>query len=157
MIRKKYKTYPVSGISRHCLFIIQMTRSAEIFSFFKFILLSIHITTYMDFNFFVRNISKIVIIMILHDISWLVLSDFCSLRYTKCGEGKRWNEFAKWHVEWVCEMACGMWLAEWHNYAECKIWKLAQRNKLNGKACARHCRAFLAPIWVSNCFTGLRI
>ena len=109
-----------------------MTRSAEIFSFFKFILLSIHITTYMDFNFFVRNISKIVIIMILHDISWLVLSDFCSLRYTKCGEGKRWNEFAKWHVAW---------LAEWHNYAECKIWKMAQRNILNWKTCARLCHA----------------
>ena len=51
----------------------------------------------------------------------------------KCGEGKRRNEFAEWHVAW---------LAEWHNYAECKIWKLAQRNKLNWKACARHCRAF---------------
>ena len=49
------------------------------------------------------------------------------------GEGKRRNEFAEWHVAW---------LAEWHNYAECKIWKLAQRNKLNWKACARHCRAF---------------
>ena len=49
------------------------------------------------------------------------------------GEGKRGNEFAEWHVAW---------LAEWHNYAECKIWKLAQRNKLNWKACARHCRAF---------------
>ena len=132
MIEKKYKTYPVSGISRHCLFIIQMTRSAEIFSFFKFTLLSKHITTYMDFNFFVGNISKIVIIMILHDISCLVLSDFCSLRYTKCGEGKRWNEFAKWHVAW---------LVEWHNYPECKIWKMAQRNILNWKTCARLCYA----------------
>ena len=28
------------------------------------------------------------------------------------GEGKRRNEFAEWHVAW---------LAEWHNYAECKI------------------------------------
>ena len=60
MIEKKYKTYPVSGISRHCLFIIQMTRSAEIFSFFKF-------TVHLDFNFFIGNIFKIVIIMILHD------------------------------------------------------------------------------------------
>ena len=49
------------------------------------------------------------------------------------GEGKRRNEFVEWHVAW---------LREWHNYAECKIWKLAQRNKLNWKACARHCRAF---------------
>ena len=32
------------------------------------------------------------------------------------GEGKRRNEFAEWHVAWL---------------AECKIWKLAQRNKLN--------------------------
>ena len=40
----------------------------------------------------------------------------------KNGGGKRWNEFTEWHVAW---------LAEWHNYAECKIWKMAQRNKLN--------------------------
>ena len=32
------------------------------------------------------------------------------------GEGKRQNEFAEWHVAWL---------------AECKIWKMAQRNKLN--------------------------
>ena len=38
------------------------------------------------------------------------------------GEGKRRNEFEGW-------------LAEWHNYAECKIWKMAQ-------------------IWVSNVFAG---
>ena len=38
------------------------------------------------------------------------------------GEGKRQNEFVEWHVAW---------LAEWHNYAECKIWKMTQRNKLN--------------------------
>ena len=49
------------------------------------------------------------------------------------GEGKRRNEFAEWHVAW---------LAELHNYAECKIWKMAQRNKLNWKTCARLCRAF---------------
>ena len=30
------------------------------------------------------------------------------------GEGKRWNEFVEWHVAW---------LAEWHNYAECKKWR----------------------------------
>ena len=36
------------------------------------------------------------------------------------GEGKRRNEFAEWHVAW---------LAEGHNYGECKIWKMAQRNK----------------------------
>ena len=71
---------------------------------------------------------------------WVFLS-----MYT-IGEGKRQNEFAEWHVPW---------LAEWHNYAECKIWKMAQRNKLNWKACARLCRAFfLAPIWVSNFFAG---
>ena len=33
------------------------------------------------------------------------------------------------------------WLAEWHYYAECNLWKMAQRNKLNGKACVRLCRA----------------
>ena len=54
-------------------------------------------------------------------------------KFLKIGEGKRKNEFAEWHVAW---------LAEWHNYAERKLWKLAQRNKLNWKACARHCRAF---------------
>ena len=43
MIGKKYKTYPVNGIYRQCSFIIQMTRSAD----FKFILLNIHITTYI--------------------------------------------------------------------------------------------------------------
>ena len=51
------------------------------------------------------------------------------------GEGKRQNEFAEWHVAW---------LAEWHNYAECKIWKKAQRNKLNWKVCGRLCRAFFS-------------
>ena len=48
------------------------------------------------------------------------------------GEGKRRNEFAQWHVAW---------LAKWHYYAECNIWKMAQRYKLNRKACARLCRA----------------
>ena len=46
---------------------------------------------------------------------------------------KRRNEFAEWHVAW---------LAELHNYAECKIWKMGQRNKFNWKACARLCHAF---------------
>ena len=55
------------------------------------------------------------------------------------------------------------WLAEWHNYAECKIWKLAQRNKLNWKACARHCRAFFGAnlseqllYWFTHIKTYLR-
>ena len=43
---------------------------------------------------------------------------------TSSGEGKRLNEFAEWHV---------VWLAEWHNYAEC-ICIMTQRNKLNKKA-----------------------
>ena len=47
------------------------------------------------------------------------------------GKGKRRNEFAKWHVAW---------LAEWHNYAECNICRMTERNKLNWKACP-----FLAP------------
>ena len=50
----------------------------------------------------------------------------------KTGEGKRQNEFAEWHVAW---------LAEWHNYAEFNLWKMAQRKKFNRKACARFCRA----------------
>ena len=43
----------------------------------------------------------------------------------RIGEGKRWNEFAEWHVAW---------LAEWHNHAEFNIssWMI-QRNKLNWK------------------------
>ena len=45
---------------------------------------------------------------------WVFLSMYIT------GEGKRQNEFAEWHVAW---------LAEWHNYAECKIWKMAQRYK----------------------------
>ena len=50
------------------------------------------------------------------------------------GEGKRRNEFAQWHVAW---------LAERHNYAEFNLCKMAQRNKLNRKACARLCHAFV--------------
>ena len=34
----------------------------------------------------------------------------------------------------------GMW--ERHNYAEFNLWQMAQRNKLNRKACARLCQAF---------------
>ena len=37
------------------------------------------------------------------------------------GEGKRRYEFAEWHVAW---------LAEWHNYAEFNLWKMAQRKKI---------------------------
>ena len=40
------------------------------------------------------------------------------------GQNKRRNEFAKWHVAW---------LAEWHNYVECNICRMTQRNKLNWK------------------------
>ena len=40
----------------------------------------------------------------------------------KYGEGKRRHEFAEWHVAW---------LEEWHNYAECNILRMTQRNKLN--------------------------
>ena len=44
-------------------------------------------------------------------------------------EGKRRNEFAEWHVAW---------LAERHNLIEeFNLWKMAQRNKLKRKACAR--------------------
>ena len=35
------------------------------------------------------------------------------LKCFECGEGKRRNEFAEGHVAW---------LAEWHNYTECKVW-----------------------------------
>ena len=48
-----------------------------------------------------------------------ILTGFSGILY---GEGKRRNEFVQWHVAWF---------AEGHNYAECKIWKFAQRNKLN--------------------------
>ena len=48
------------------------------------------------------------------------------------GEGKRQNEFAEWHV--IC-------LAEWHNYAECNIWRMTYWNKLNWKL-----RPFLAAV-----------
>ena len=37
------------------------------------------------------------------------------------GAGKRGNEFAEWHVAW---------LAEWHNYAEFNLWKMAQRKNI---------------------------
>ena len=50
------------------------------------------------------------------------------------GEGKRRNECAEWHVAW---------LAERHHYAGFNLWKMVQRNKLDRKACARLCRAFL--------------
>ena len=50
---------------------------------------------------------------------------------------KRLNEFAReWHVPWI---------AKWHNYAECNICKMTQRNKFNLKAAS-----FLAPIWKSS-------
>ena len=53
-----------------------------------------------------------------------------------------WNEFAEWHVAW---------LAEWHNYAECNIYRMTQRNKFNSKAAL-----FLEPIWRSSqCVTRL--
>jgi len=51
---------------------------------------------------------------------------------TNISEGKRRNEFAEWYVAW---------LAEWHNYVECNICRMTQRNKLNWKV-----RPFLAPI-----------
>ena len=47
-----------------------------------------------------------------------------------------WNEFVEWHVAW---------LAEWHNYAECNIYRMTQRNKFNSKAAL-----FLEPIWRSS-------
>ena len=40
------------------------------------------------------------------------LSDKRKQDECRCGEGKRRNEFAEWHVAW---------LAEWHNYAEFNI------------------------------------
>ena len=49
-------------------------------------------------------------------------------------EGKRRNEFAEWHVAWLAERHI---LIE-----EFNLWKMAQRNKLKRKACARLCRAF---------------
>ena len=52
-------------------------------------------------------------------------------------EGQRGYEFAEWHVAWP---------AEWHNYAECNIWKMAQRNKLTEK----HARVSAAPIFGAN-------
>ena len=51
---------------------------------------------------------------------------------SQIGEGKRRNEIAEWHMAW---------LAEWHNYAECNVRRMTQRNKLNWKV-----RHFLAPI-----------
>ena len=42
------------------------------------------------------------------------------------------DEFAEWHV---------VWLAEWHNYAECNICRMTKRNKFNWKE-----HPFLAPI-----------
>ena len=53
-----------------------------------------------------------------------------------CNEGKRQNEFAKWHVAW---------LVQWRNYAECDICKMTLRNKFNSKAVP-----FLVPIWRSS-------
>ena len=41
-----------------------------------------------------------------------------------------------WHKKWHVA-----WLAEWHNYAECNICRITQRNKLNWKV-----RPFLASI-----------
>lgn len=43
-----------------------------------------------------------------------------------CGEGKRRNEFAVWHVARP---------AEWHNYGRCNICRMTERNKFNLKEC----------------------
>ena len=61
------------------------------------------------------------------------------------GESKRRNEFAEWHVAW---------LAEWHNYAECKIWKMRKEINWTEKHVCVFAAPFLAPIWVSNVFAG---
>ena len=88
------------------------------------------------------NYSNLCIRFDIWKVRRLKLSRFSVEMWETSGGGKRRNEFTEWHVAW---------LAEWHNYAECKIWKMAQRNKLNWKAVRA---PFLAPIWVSNCFTG---
>ena len=64
----------------------------------------------------------------------MVFDDIWPDSLCRSGEGKRRNEFEEWHVAW---------LAEWHNYVECKlnIRRMTQRNKLNWKV-----RHFLAPI-----------
>ena len=43
-------------------------------------------------------------------------------RVNTSGEGKTKNEFAEWHAAW---------LAEWHNYVECNICRMTERNRLN--------------------------
>ena len=48
MIEKNYKTYPVNGISRQCLFIIQMTRIQLILNIFCLTYTSPH-----TFNFWI--------------------------------------------------------------------------------------------------------
>ena len=76
---------------------------------------------------------------------WRAASKQCGfgvrILWFRVGEGKKRNECAEWHEAW---------LAEWHNYAECNIWKMAQRNKLNREACASLPRLFWALIWRSN-------
>ena len=44
---------------------------------------------------------------------------YCQPKKRKYGEGKRRNEFAEWPVAW---------LAKWHNYVECNICRMTQRN-----------------------------
>ena len=39
-----------------------------------------------------------------------------------CGEGKRWNEFAEWNVDWPVEC---------YNYAGYNICRMTQRNQFN--------------------------
>ena len=38
------------------------------------------------------------------------------------GGGKRRNEFAEWYVAWPAEL---------HNYADCDVRRMTQRNQLN--------------------------
>ena len=57
------------------------------------------------------------------------------------------GEFVEWHVAW---------LAEWQNYAEFNLWKMAHKKKNipTGKHVRVSAALFLAPIWASNRFAG---
>ena len=45
-------------------------------------------------------------------------------------------------------------LAEWHNYAEFDLWKMAQRKNSTGKHARVSAAPFLVPIRGSNRFAG---
>ena len=122
MIEKKYKTYPVVLVESLDIVCLSSKWQDQLkYSPFPTLLYSTY-TSPRTFNIWISIFLLEIFFKLASSFQFLLIRVY----QVRC-EGKRLNEFAEWH---------GAWLAEWHNYAECKIWKMAQRNKLNWKTCA---------------------